>query len=470
MMAGKHRAFFETRWRMNAMLRPRLNSVAVPIFLEFLLGMSVAMIGLWLASVASDVAAGTLGVMQQVQETMVVLFRVLAIGVGVSVTQLLGADRKLAAKSTATSALAAATWIGLLGFLWLTLGRSLTLSWLNTPADVVVLALPYMLVMAPGLWLEGYNLTMASILRAHLRVRESLLVMVAMHLTHLVLAWWLMLGFAGWEGLGLMGFAVAFLLSRWLGLVLHLWLWKHRLDLHLQWPQWFVVKPTLLWPVLKVGVPGASQEMVYRMGFMVSLATVATLGVEALATHSYVLQILKFVLLVSMAIGWASEIMVGRLVGAAELNHADTLVRKGVRNGLIASGSLAAVAAVASPWLLRVFTKDPAIIEAAQVLLWMSIALELARVFNLILNGALRATNDGVFAAGSGMVSQVLVLGVGSYWLGRWLGLPGIWLAYIADEGLRGAVLWWRWDKRGWLVHTKRWRSEQRRQQAADSA
>jgi putative MATE family efflux protein len=452
------------------MLRPRLNSVAIPIFFEFLLGMSVAMIGLWLASVTSDAAAGTLGVMQQVQETMVVLFRVLAIGVGVSVTQLLGAERWIAAKNTALSALAAASWIGLLGALWLSLGRGVMLSWLNTPQDMVSLALPYMLVMAPGLWLEGYNLTMASILRAHLRVRESLVVMVIMHLTHLLLAWWLMLGFLGWEGLGLMGFGVAFLLSRLLGLVLHLWLWKHRLDLQLQWPQWLAVKPLLLWPVLKIGVPGASQEMVYRVGFMVSLATTATLGVEALATHSYVLQILKFVLLVSMAIGWASEIMVGRLIGAGELNQADRLVRKGVRNGLIASGSLATLAALASPWLLRVFTKDPVIIQAAQVLLWMSIALELARVFNLIINGTLRATNDGVFAAGSGMLSQVLVLGVGSYWLGRWFGLPGIWLAYIADEGLRAAVLWWRWHTRGWLTHTKRWRTEQRRQGASDSA
>ena len=455
---------------MTPMLRPRLNSVAVPIFFEFLLGMSVAMIGLWFASVTSDAAAGTLGVMQQLQETMVVLFRVLAIGVGVSVTQLLGAGRLTTVRNTSTSALAAVTWIGLSGALWLSLGRAPTLRWLNTPADVVELALPYMLVMAPGLWLEGYNLTMASILRAHLRVRESLLVMVAMHLTHLLLAWCLMLGVWGWHGLGLIGFTLAFLLSRALGLTLHLWLWKHRLDMHLRWPQWLKVNLPLLWPVFKIGVPGATLEMVYRMGFMVSLATAATLGVEALATHSYVLQILKFVLLVSLAIGWASEIMVGRLIGGGQLNHADALVRKGVRNGLLASGTLATLAAVSSPWLLRIFTKDPAIIHSAQVLLWMSIALELGRVFNLIVNGALRATNDGVFAAASSMVSLVLVLGVGSYWLGRWYGLPGIWMAYICDEGLRGLVLWWRWHKRGWLPKTRRWWTAQRRQRDAESS
>ena len=139
-------------------------------------------------------------------------------------------------------------------------------------------------------------------------------------------------------------------------------------------------------------------------------------------------------------------------------------VRKAVRNGLLASGSVALLAAAAAPWLLQVFTRDPAIIAAAQLLLWMSLALELARVFNLIVNGALRATNDGMFAASTAMVSLILVLGTGSYLLGHALGLPGIWLAYIADEALRGGVLWWRWRQRGWLKHTRQWWVAQRRE------
>ena len=101
---------------------------------------------------------------------------------------------------------------------------------------------------------------------------------------------------------------------------------------------------------------------------MVSLAATARLGVVALATHLYVPQLLRYVFLISLSIGWACEIIVGRLIGAGRLvrrAHCD----QGVRNGLVASGSIAVVAAFAAPWLMRVFTKDPAVIEAAQVLL-----------------------------------------------------------------------------------------------------
>ena len=57
---------------------------------EFLLGMSVTMAGLWLASHTSDAAAGAFGLSQQVYETLVVIFRVLAIGLGVVIGQALG--------------------------------------------------------------------------------------------------------------------------------------------------------------------------------------------------------------------------------------------------------------------------------------------------------------------------------------------------------------------------------------------
>ena len=57
---------------------------------EFILGMSVALAGFYLASHSSDAAAGSFDLVQQVLETLFVVFRVLAIGLGVVVTQRLG--------------------------------------------------------------------------------------------------------------------------------------------------------------------------------------------------------------------------------------------------------------------------------------------------------------------------------------------------------------------------------------------
>lgn len=436
-------------------IRPSLSRIAGPIVGEFLLGMTVAMVGLYLASYTSDAAAGTFGLTQQVLESLFVVFRVLAIGLGVVITQRLGGGQRELARQTAYMALGAATWAGLAVAAWLLLGSTLTLDWLNAPEELWPEARWYMWLLAPAMVLEGYNLCMAAVLRAHLHARESLLIMVAMHSTHLLLAVLLMRGVGPWDGLGLSGYAIAYLASRALGLALHLWMWRARMDHRPGARDWWSVPGKVLWPVLRVGLPGAALELIYRVSFMVSIAATARLGVAALATHSYTLQTLKYVLLISLAIGWACEIMVGRLVGAGRLREADRMVRKGVRNGLLASGTLALMAALSAPWLMRVFTKDPAIIAAAQTLLWLSVALELGRVYNLVAIGTLRASGDVHYPVLASAASLVLLLGVGSYVLGRQFGLPGIWMAYVADECLRGWLIWWRWRRRGWLPHAR---------------
>ena len=231
------------------------------------------------------------------------------------------------------------------------------------------------------------------------------------------------------------------------------------------WRDWWVFQPRVLAPVLRIGIPGATGELGYRAAFMVSLAATARLGVVALATHSYVLQLLRYVFLISLSIGWACEIMVGRLIGAGQFRQAHELILKGVRNGIMASGSVAVAAAFAAPWLMRIFTRDPQVIHAAQTLLWIAVALEAGRVFNLILPGALRATGDAIYPVTAAVGSYFVVLGVGSYFLGHAFGLPGIFVVYAADEWCRGLLMMARWRTRGWLPHA---RSAQRRARKRD--
>lgn len=446
------------------MLRPSLNRIAGPIVGEFMLGMSVAMAGLYLASHTSDAAAGTFGLTQQVLETLFVVFRVLAIGLGVVVTQFLGSGKRVSAERVSYAALGASTWAGLAAAGWLWWGAEWTLGMLNAPEELHASATLFMAWLAPAMVLEAYNLSMAAVLRAHLHARESLLIMVAMHGCHLLLALVFMQGLGGWAGWGLNGYAVAWFVSRAVGLGLHLLMWRGRMHMRPPLHAWWLVPRSPLWSVLRVGLPGAALELTYRLAFMVSLAATARLGVIALATHSYTLQTLKYVLLISMAIGWACEIVVGRMVGAGRLREAEHIVSKGVRNGLLASGGMALLAAIAAPWIMRLFTRDPLIIQAAQTLLWFSVLLELGRVFNLVVIGALRASGDVHFPVFASAASLVLVLGLGSYGLGRVWGLPGIWLAYVADEGLRGLLMWWRWRRLGWLPHARRTLRRMRRQ------
>jgi Na+-driven multidrug efflux pump len=153
----------------------------------------------------------------------------------------------------------------------------------------------------------------------------------------------------------------------------------------------------------------------------------------------------------------AVEIVVGHLVGAGRLHQAHRLVRRALGGGLVASVGVAALAALAGPWLLGRFTHDAAVVAAGATLLWWTVLLEPGRAFNLIVINALRAAGDARFPVVAGAASMLLVLAGGSWLLGRvaGLGLVGVWIAYIADEWLRGLIMWRRWATHGWVDHAR---------------
>ncbi len=431
--------------------RPRLFSLAWPLFIELLLGIAVGMVGTLLAARVSDAAGAAFALANHVSATLFILFRIIGAGVSVVVTQSLGGGRRDQAQALSRAALGASSWIGGIAGGAALVGAGPLLRLMNAPAEVLPLALPFLMALAPALLLDAWNASMASVMRAHLRTRDTLAVLVTMQLAQLALAIPLM----GW--LGLPGFALALVLSRALALGLHLWLWRARLDIHPAWGDWWRLPRRELAAVLHIGLPGAAENIAYRLAFMVSVAVAGQLGATALATHSYASQLMYFVLLFGLATGFAAEIVVGHMIGAGQLHAAHRLVRRALARGLVVSVAVATAAALAAPWLLRLFTADPAIIAAGTTLMWLTVILEPGRTFNLVVINALRAAGDARYPVMVGAGSMLIVLAGGSWLLGQvmGLGLVGLWIAYAADEWIRGLLMWRRWATHGWVPHAR---------------
>ena len=218
---------------------------------------------------------------------------------------------------------------------------------------------------------------------------------------------------------------------------------------------WWKLPRRELAALLHIGLPGAAENIVYRLCFMVSVAAAAQLGTQSLASQSYALQIMYGVLLFGLATGLSVEIAVGHLIGAGYLNEANQLVRRALAWGLSVSVTVAICAAMASPWLFGLFTKDPQIIATGITLMWLTVLLEPGRTFNLVVINALRATGDARYPVLAGSLSMIVVLAGGSWWLGIYmgLGLKGLWMAYAIDEWIRGLLMWRRWARLKWVPY-----------------
>ncbi len=451
--------------------RPRLVAIAWPMLAELLLGFGVGLLGLWLAAGISDTSAAAFGLANHLQNAFFLLFRIVSMGVSVVITQNLGAGNRLGADQTARAALGASSWLGLgagLGVLGSAAGM---LSLLNAPPPVLALAQPYLQTLALALLLDAWNATLASVMRAHLRTRDVMFNILAMHGLHLLLCLPLMRGLGAIPALGLPGFAVAMALSRACGLGLGLLLCRWRLQLVPRARDWWTLHWDKLAPVLHIGLPGAAENVAYRAAMLVSVSVVAALGASSLATQSYTFQLMHITVLFSLAIGLACEVLIGHLVGAGQLRQAHRLLRKSLLLGLGVSTAVAALAAATAPWTLRLFTQDAQIIASATTLLWITVLLEPGRTCNVIIINALRAAGDARFPVMVGAVSMLFVMAGGSWLLGVYwqLGLVGVWIAYAADEWLRGLAMAARWFFRGWLPSAKAARRRVQQQQRSAS-
>ncbi len=437
--------------------RPALVPLAWPLFSELLLGISVGLVGLALASHTSEAASGAFALANSVQATFFLLLRVISLGVSVTITQELGAGNRAMADDTARASLGASTWVGLATAVGVAAGARPLLELMSAPPDVLPLAAPYLQLLALALGLDAYNASMAAVMRAHLRARDVLFNILSMHALHLLLCWPLMRGAGPFAGLGLPGFALAMLLSRAFGIGLHLYLWRRRIALVPVRRDWWVLRRDRLAPVLRIGLPGAAEGLAYRLALMFTIAAVARMGTAALATQAYAMQVTYFTVLPGLSIGLATEIVVGRLIGAGRLGEARRRARRSLGWGLAVSVGVALLAALTSRWTLRLFTRDPLVLATAQVLLWITVLLEPGRTFNLVVINALRATGDARFPVAAGAVSMLFVMAGGAWLLGvHWgLGLPGVWLAYAADEWLRGLVMAARWQGGAWAPHAR---------------
>ena len=433
---------------------PRLASIAGPMFAEMALGLLSGLVGTALAARQGDAMGAAFGLANQVAAMLFVLFRIVGAGIGVVIAQALGGGHRGAAERSARAAIGASTWVGG-GCALLALAAAWPLMRLmHAPADVLPQAAGFLQWLAPTVLLDAWLTALATVLRSHLKVRSTLKVMLLMQLLHLGLAWPMMTAW-GW---GLAGYAWALLLARGVGIALLLWLWRQELGVAVQRADWWRLQLATLRPMLAVGLPGAAENIAWRLAYMTSIAVVGSLGTVALATHAYVMQVVHLLLPFSMAIGLSAEIVVGHLVGAGQLHSANRLVRRSLARGLGLAAVVALCAALAGPWLMRRFTADPRIIVLGSQVLWLVVAVETGRCFNLVLVNTLRAAGDARYPVTAGAVSFAAVLAGGSWLLGVGLGagLAGVFAAYAADEWLRGLLMWRRWVSLGWVPFARR--------------
>ncbi|XXF75186.1 MATE family efflux transporter [Myxococcaceae bacterium GXIMD 01537] len=433
-----------------------LLRIAWPMFLEFLLFMLMGTADTLMLSGVSDDAVAAVGVVATSIFVCSLIMGVISHGATVVVAQYLGARKAREAAHLVALSITLNLLLGLTVSTGMRLFGDALLDHLNLHGQALAHARTYMGIAGGFLFLQALSNIFSGMLRTYGFTKQAMFISMGMNVVHVLGNYLLIFGHFGFPRLEVAGAAISNVGSRFLALAAFAWVLYRVMEVRMAPRDFVTFTREYVHKILRVGVPAGIEQSMYFACQAVFLYYVSFLGSEALASRQYAISISQYIYLCCVAIGHATAILVGRMVGANRMEDAYRQVITSIKWSVALSMVCDVAAILIREPLVGLFTENAHIIQLTSRILVLSLLLESGRSINLILVNSLRAAGDSSFIAYMAFVSMVCVsLSLGYVFVFKLnLGLPGIWLALAADEWLRGIVFWFRWRSRAWATRS----------------
>ena len=434
-------------------LSRQLASLAGPIFVETLLVMMLGAVDTFMLSRHSDNSVAAVGVVNQLMNLIFLLFEVISLGTSILCSQYIGAGRRDKVIQVVGISLIFNLISGLLISLGLVFFAEDALHVMGLRPDLMGYGLPYMKIVGGFAFLQAMSLSLSAALRSADKAKYPMYVSMVVNVLNIFGNYTLIFGKFGMPALGVEGAAISTSFCRCVSVViLFVVLFKKHIpsfpkELFTPFP-WIELKN-----LLKIGIPSAGEHMSYSLSQVVITYFINMISNQALATRSYVVNIVMFTYIFALAIAQGGAILIGHLVGMKKIRAAYAIGRRVMKLGTTASVSLSLLTAIFGKSILGLLTDDPWIIATGASILWIEVLLENGRALNFFGVNSLRSAGDIYFPVIVGIVVMWAIQVVGSYFFGISLGwgLVAMWAIFALDENIRGFIFVHRWNSFKWV-------------------
>jgi putative MATE family efflux protein len=259
-------------------------------------------------------------------------------------------------------------------------------------------------------------------------------------------------GFKSIPALGVTGVALASITAALCSLLFVMGAVHFRLRIHIPLKSSFAQFGILIAPVLLIAAPAILEPMSFQ-GYMIVLNWIAAgVGDLALKVKIYTYNTFLFCLMISIALSMATEAIIAQRVGRKEFDLAHLQLKQSLKMSLIGTSILASFWLLFNQPILKMFTSNPDIIAIGFWVFLLGFLAEPMRTTNIIIGSALRCTGDATFTS----VSSIAVIWLFSVPLAYVLAVPihlgifGLLIAALMDEGVRAVIKYFRWKARKW--------------------
>ncbi len=214
------------------------------------------------------------------------------------------------------------------------------------------------------------------------------------------------------------------------------------------------------WPGVRrsfgAGMPLVVRTVAMRVALVVATAVAATLGTAELAAYQVAFTTWTLLALVLDAVAIAAQALVGRALGADDVDDARSITKRMIWWGILAGVGLAVLVAAAAPLYARLFTSDPEVRTLLIAALLVVALMQPVAGWVFVLDGVLIGAGDGRYLALASVISVAVFLpaayAVTVADLSELAGQVALWAAIGVWMLARLATLAYRERSGAWLV------------------
>ncbi len=256
---------------------------------------------------------------------------------------------------------------------------------------------------------------------------------------NIVFNYLLIQGNLGFPALGIRGAALATVLGTVVSSVMSVMsVWKSDTFISIPYILKEKIKPALeaLKNIIKVGYSVFAEQLLMRVGFMMTAIMAADQGTSAMAAHQVGMNIMGLSFSFGDGLQATAVALIGYSLGAKQPQKARDYGRTCRMIGGLISIVLAFVYFFGAGLLMRMFFAEEEIVSIGVSIMHVIIFVVILQIAQVIYMGCLRGAGDTLSTAAASTISVTIMRTLGSLFFGYVLqmGIVGIWLGVVADQ------------------------------------
>lgn len=339
--------------------------LALPMVIEMSMESVFAVVDIFFVGRLGATAVATVGLTESL---MIVIYTIafgLSIGATATVARRVGEASRDGAATAAVQVLALGTSIAALLSVAGAWAAPDLLRLMGADADVLAVGVPYARITLGGSATAFLLFLVNAVFRGAGDAAVAMRVLIVANGINCVLDPALIFGLGPFPELGLTGAAIATTIGRGIGLVMALALMVRGTG-HLGIERRHLrVEPAIMWAIASLSGWGTLQVAISSASWMGLVRVIAGFGGVAMAGYTVAIRIVLFVLMPAFGVAAAASTLVGQSLGARSPERAVAAVRTASIVNVAVLGAIGVVFLLAAPPLVRIFTRDPAVVPVA---------------------------------------------------------------------------------------------------------